>query len=175
MPSETVEINATSEILAQPLIWRLGKLYHVVTHIRRARITEDYGFVTLTLEGSTQEVASAINYLKSYKLVEGSPPETFSASHNEPEKDIPQASEIAVRLNTVSDDQAKAPLLYRLGRDFGTVVNLERAAFDEETGGSVEIVLSGDLSAVQRSIAYLHTTGLSVNPRQRSVGDGGNL
>ena len=175
MPSETVELTSTPELLAKPLIWRLGKLYNVVTRIRRARVTEDYGFVTLTLDGSTQEVASAVNYLKSNHLVTGEVPDNFSAARDEPEKQIPQPNMIYVRLNTVSDDQAQAPLLYRLSKDFGTVVNVERAAFDEEVGGSVEVALSGDLSAVQRAIAYLHTTGLNVNPRQRSVADGSNL
>ncbi len=175
MPSETVEINATPEMLTKPLIWRLGKLYNVVTRIKRARVTEDYGFVTLMLDGSTQEVNSAVNYLKSNKLITGGASTDYSAPRNEPENDIPQPNTIFVRLNTVSDDQAQSPVLYRLGKDFGTVIRLERAAFDEEVGGSVEVAISGDLSAVQRAIAYLHTTGINVNPRQRSVTDGGNL
>ena len=80
-----------------------------------------------------------------------------------------------MRLTTVNPEQGQVPALYRIGRDFGVVVNLRRAEFDEEEGGSVEVEISGILFDVQRSIAYLHTTGLHVNPRQRSVTDYSNL
>ncbi|HZP84070.1 MAG TPA: NIL domain-containing protein, partial [Chthonomonadaceae bacterium] len=86
-----------------------------------------------------------------------------------------QPNTIYVRLTTVTPEQAHAPLLHRVGKDFNVVVNIERAAFDDEEGGWIEITLSGPLTEVQRAIAYLHTTGIHVNPRQRSVTDYGNL
>ena len=55
------------------------------------------------------------------------------------------------------------------------VVDIEQAEFDDEEGGRIEVTLSGALNAVQRAIAYLHTTGLHVNPHQRSVTDDSNL
>jgi hypothetical protein len=66
-------------------------------------------------------------------------------------------------------------VLYRIGRDLGVVVNLQRAEFDEEEGGWIEINISGILFNVQRAIAYLHTTGIHVDPRERSVTDFSNL
>ena len=53
--------------------------------------------------------------------------------------------------------------------------DLEFAALDSEAGGTLDILISGALLEVQRTIAFLHTTGLSVSPVQRSVSDNGNL
>jgi hypothetical protein len=75
----------------------------------------------------------------------------------------------------VNAAQGQVPTLFRIGKDLAVVVNIERAEFDAEEGGSIEIAISGVLSDVQRAIAYLHTTGLHVNPRQRSVSDYSNL
>ncbi|HZO88512.1 MAG TPA: NIL domain-containing protein [Chthonomonadaceae bacterium] len=177
MPVVTVELTADSDSVGQPIIWRLGKLFNVVTNIRRARVTEDYGHVALTLEGSTGEVEQAANYLRSLGLLKDTDASAPSApsSAAPPEEAIPRPSSIYVRLSTVNAAQGQTPLLYRVGKDFNVVVNLERAAFDDEEGGWVEITISGPLSEVQRAIAFLHTTGLHVNPRQRSVTDYGNL
>lgn len=175
MPVVTVELNAARDAADQPILWRLGKLFNVVTNIRRARVTEDHAYIALTLEGTAQEVEQATGYLRAQGLLNGaeaSPPPSVAAL---PEAAIPQANTIYVRLTTVTPAQAHAPLLYRVGKDFNLVVNIERAAFDDEEGGWAEITLSGPLTEVQRAIAYLHTTGTHVNPRQRSVTDYGNL
>jgi hypothetical protein len=175
MPVVTVELNADRDAADQPILWRLGKLFNVVTNIRRARVTEDHAYIALTLEGSTQEVEQATDYLHAQCLLKGAeaaspPPEVAS-----PEASVPQSNTIYVRLTTVTPAQAHAPLLHRVGKDFDLVVNIERAAFDDEEGGWIEVTLSGPLTEVQRAIAYLHTTGIHVNPRQRSVTDYGNL
>ena len=59
MPVVNVELNARRETVQQPIIWRLGRLFNVVTNIRRARVTEDYGYVLLEMEGSATEAESA--------------------------------------------------------------------------------------------------------------------
>jgi len=81
---------------------------------------------------------------------------------------------ITVRIATQTAEQAKQPILYRIGRDFGVVTNIRRASVSEE-GGFVEVDLEGSLDEVQRAIAWLHTTGLHIDPQQRSVSDGSNL
>jgi hypothetical protein len=174
MPVVPIELNARKELADKPLVWRLGKLFNVVTNIRRARVTEDYAHIALDIEGSSQEVEQAVAYLRSLGVLGESPAASAPVAGPAPETQIPQPNAIYVRLTTVSSAQGQTPLLYRVGKDFDAVVNIERAAFDEESG-FVEITLSGPLAEVQRAIAYLHTTGIQVNPRQRSVTDYGNL
>ncbi len=175
MAALTLEINAPQTFIKQPLIWRLGKLYNVVTKIKRARATEDYGYFALELEGSRTEVDMAAHYLRSLGVTAGGEPGEKPSNPLKPEDNIKQPNAISVRLDTVNGGQSHAPLIYRIGKDFDAVVTIEKAAFDEEDGGSIELAISGHLGEVQRAIAFLHTTGLRVNPRQRSVTDYSNL
>ena len=172
MPHVNVELNARKEVVNQPILWRLGKL-NVITNIRRARVTEDYGYVLLDIEGSTAEIEQAQNYLRGLGLLTGAA--NGPANSTLPEAAVSQPVTIYVRLSTVNAEQGHQSLLYRVGKDYEVVVNLVQAAFDDEEGGSIEVTLSGELLSVQRAIAYLHTTGLHVDPRQRSVTDGRNL
>jgi hypothetical protein len=175
MALATIELNATQETVGQPILWRLGRLFNVVTNVRRARVTEDYGAVVLDIEGATQDVERATGYLRALGLLKGADTGETPTIPAPPEAALSAANTIYVRLSTVNAAQGRVPILYRLGKDFQVVVNIERAAFDEEEGGSLEITITGALSEVQRAIAYLHTTGLHVNPRQRSVTDYSNL
>lgn len=174
MPVVSVELNARKDAADQPVVWRLAKLYNVVTTIRRARVTEDYACILLDIEGSREEIDQALGYLRALGLTEGEASTSPSSLPTPPESTLPQPNTIYVRLSTVNTAQAEAPILFRVGRDFRVVVNIARAAFEED-GGSIEVTLSGPLMEAQRAIAYLHTTGLHVDPRQRSVTDFGNL
>src|SRR5579871_3957099 len=170
----TVYLSARKDTVEQPILWRLGKLFHVVVNILRARITEDYGYVALAIEGSPAEIEQATGYLRRLGLMPGEAGGTPSGGET-PEQAIPQPCAIEVRLTTVDPAQGRVPILHRVGKDYEVVVNIREAAFDEEEGGYLVVVLSGPLLSVQRAIAYLHTTGLSVNPLQRSVTDYSNL
>jgi L-aspartate semialdehyde sulfurtransferase ferredoxin len=176
MPLVTVDLSAKRNTARLPIIWRLGRLFNVVTNIRRARVSDDAAYVRLDIEGSTREVEQATGYLRSLGLLttassDALVPDNVAA----PEDTVSDANTIYVRLATVNPEQDHVPVLYRVGRDFGVIVNVENAEFDEEEGGHVEIAISGPLGEVQRAIAYLHTTGLHVFPRQRSVTDYSNL
>jgi len=76
---------------------------------------------------------------------------------------------ITVQISTRTSDQVKEPILYRLGKDFNVVTNIRRAQVTEDYG-FVEVDIEGSLEEVQRAISWLHTTGLHVDARQRSVG-----
>ena len=175
MPLVSLELNAPKELVAEPIIWRLGRLFNVVTNIRRARITEDYGYVLLSVEGSTEEVTQTKDYLRSLGLLNDGETGTAPRASVPPEDSVVQSNTIYVRVATVNAAQGHVPTLYRAGKEVNAVINVEFAAFDEEEGGAMELSISGPLGEVQRAIAYLHTTGIHVNPRQRSVSDNGNL
>ena len=59
--------------------------------------------------------------------------------------------------------------MYRLAQKFLVTPNILRAEVNEEKG-FLEIEISGELEEVQRSIAWLNTTGLYIDAIQRSVG-----
>jgi hypothetical protein len=176
MPLVTVDLNARQNTAHLPIIWRLGRMFNVVTNVRRARVSDDAAYVRLELEGSTQEVEQATGYLNSLGVIQqGAGNALVPGNVVAPEDTISDANTIVVRIDTVYPEQDTVPVLHRVGRDFQVVVNIERAEFDDEEGGYVEIAITGTLGDVQRAIAYLHTTGLHIFPRQRSVTDYSNL
>lgn len=174
MPLVTLNINAKEEIARLPIIWRLGRKFNVVTSIRRARVSSDFAYVALDVEGSTQEVEQASGYLRSLGLTGEGGTALVPLTSSEPENTVSQANTIHVILRSVNAAQNGMPILYRLGKDFNVVVNIENAGFDDE-GGTIQIALSGPLGEIQRAIAYLHTTGIHVDPRERCVTDYSNL
>lgn len=66
-------------------------------------------------------------------------------------------------------EQAGEPWIWRLSRDFNVKVTIRKAVVDEDQGWML-IALEGPLEEVQRATAWLHTTGLHVEPLQRSLG-----
>jgi L-aspartate semialdehyde sulfurtransferase ferredoxin len=61
------------------------------------------------------------------------------------------------------------PWIWRLSRDFNVKVSVVRANVDTDFG-FMQLDVSGEVEDVQRSIAWLMTTGLHVEAQSRSVG-----
>lgn len=59
---------------------------------------------------------------------------------------------------TTNREQVQVPWLWRLGRDF-----------DLEDFGWAFVELEGPVEEIQRATAWLHTTGLHIEPVERSV------
>lgn len=177
MPIKSVNIIAQNKNASAPILWRLGRLYHVVTNVTNARVSDEIAFVKADIEGSSSQIASAVAYLQSLGLLSKTQEDaTLPASvPADPESSVSKANNITVRLNTVTSSQSDIPLLYRIGRDYEIVVNILEAEYSHETGGYLVINLSGPLGEIQRAIAYLHTTGVHIDARQRSVTDFSNL
>src|ERR1051326_1782190 len=118
MPISTVELNARQDTVKQPIVWRLGKLFNVVTNIRRARVTDDYGYILLEMEGSSEDVQQATDYLIGLGLIKDRVAASSTTTATRPEDANPQTTAIYVRLDTVYPDQGHVPVLYRVGKDF---------------------------------------------------------
>jgi len=52
------------KLIKEPLIWKLGHKFNVVTNIRQASVTDEIGIVCLELDGSRADVKAAINWLE---------------------------------------------------------------------------------------------------------------
>ncbi len=77
---------------------------------------------------------------------------------------------ITVQISTRTSDQVDQPIVQRLIKDFDLVANIRRAQVNEDYG-FIEVDLEGSLEEVQRAISWLHTTGLHIDAKQRSVGN----
>jgi ABC-type methionine transport system ATPase subunit len=51
-------------LIQEPLIWRLGRKFRLVTNIRQASVTDEIGIVCLELEGRRTDVKASIKWLE---------------------------------------------------------------------------------------------------------------
>jgi ABC-type methionine transport system ATPase subunit len=51
-------------LIKEPLIWKLGQKFKVVTNIRQASVTDEIGIVSLELDGKRADVKAAIKWLE---------------------------------------------------------------------------------------------------------------
>lgn len=64
MPSLRFHIRFPEEKIKEPVIYRIGREYNVVTNVRRADVRETTGWMDLELTGETAEIERAIEGLR---------------------------------------------------------------------------------------------------------------
>src|SRR6266404_6339648 len=51
-------------LIKEPLIWKLGQKFPVVTNVRQASVTDEIGIVSLELDGKRADLKAAIKWLE---------------------------------------------------------------------------------------------------------------
>jgi L-aspartate semialdehyde sulfurtransferase ferredoxin len=64
MAKQRVKFTFEESLIKEPVIWKLGREFDLVTNIRRADVTEDRGWVVLELEGETPEIERGIAWVQ---------------------------------------------------------------------------------------------------------------
>ncbi len=64
MARKQVTLIFPQHLIKEPVIYMMSKEYDVVPNIRRARVTESVGEVTLELEGSEENLKKAVVFLE---------------------------------------------------------------------------------------------------------------
>lgn len=65
MGKQRVKFTFRDEMVKEPIIWRLGQDFKVVTNIRRADVREDTGWVVLELDGEDAEIQRGLDWVGS--------------------------------------------------------------------------------------------------------------
>jgi hypothetical protein len=65
MAKQRVKFTFFQELITLPIIYELGKQFHIITNIRRADVTEDRGWVILELEGDLGEIERGLAWVSS--------------------------------------------------------------------------------------------------------------
>lgn len=52
------------KLIREPLIWKLGDKFKVVTNIRQATVTDEIGIVCLEIDGKRADIKAAIRWLE---------------------------------------------------------------------------------------------------------------
>ncbi|KPK21978.1 MAG: FeS-binding protein [Dehalococcoidia bacterium SM23_28_1] len=63
MAKQRMKFTFPTELIKEPVIYRLCKQFDVVTNIRRADVTEDRGWVILELEGDMEEIERSVQWV----------------------------------------------------------------------------------------------------------------
>ncbi len=65
MARQRVKFTFPQELITEPLIYKLGTEFQLVTNIRRADVTADRGWVILELDGEPSEIERGIAWMTS--------------------------------------------------------------------------------------------------------------
>ncbi|MBI4598033.1 MAG: NIL domain-containing protein [Candidatus Omnitrophica bacterium] len=64
MPRKQVTLIFPQHLIKEPVIYMMAKEFDVVPNIRRAKVTESVGEVTLELEGGEEGLKKAVAFLE---------------------------------------------------------------------------------------------------------------
>ncbi len=64
MAKQRVKFTFPTELIREPVIWKLGREFDLVTNVRRADVTEDRGWVVLELVGEMGEIERGISWVQ---------------------------------------------------------------------------------------------------------------
>ena len=65
MGKQRVKFTFVDELVKEPIIYRLGRDFDIVTNIRRADVQEELGWVVLELDGEDSEIDRGLAWVSS--------------------------------------------------------------------------------------------------------------
>ena len=65
MGKQRVKFTFVDQLVKEPIIYRLGRDFDVVTNIRRADVQEEMGWVVLELDGEDTEINRGLAWVSS--------------------------------------------------------------------------------------------------------------
>tara|TARA_B100000315_G_scaffold35568_1_gene30215 strand:+ start:489 stop:731 length:243 start_codon:yes stop_codon:yes gene_type:complete len=65
MSKQRVKFTFPTELVKEPVIYRLGHDFNLITNIRRAEVREDMGWVVLELDGDDSEIERGLRWVGS--------------------------------------------------------------------------------------------------------------
>lgn len=65
MHRQRVKFTFEAELVKQPIIYYLGRDFHIMTNIRRADVRENMGWVVLELDGEKEEIERGLQWVSS--------------------------------------------------------------------------------------------------------------
>ncbi len=64
MAKKMISMTFSDELIQEPIIYRIGHEFQLVTSIFQAAVTEHTGWVLLELEGEEKEIGRAVEFLQ---------------------------------------------------------------------------------------------------------------
>ena len=64
MPKLRLHLTFPEGLIQDPIIWRLGRQYDIITNIRRANVEEAVGWVILEVEGAEEALDQGVAWME---------------------------------------------------------------------------------------------------------------
>ena len=64
MARRKVFLTVPQQLVKEPLLWKIGRDFDIVTNIRGASITEETALLAIVLEGDLPEIDRVLEYLE---------------------------------------------------------------------------------------------------------------
>ena len=64
MENRRVKFTFVESLIKEPIIWKLGRQFEIITNIRRADVQADRGWVILELEGERDEIDRGLEWVE---------------------------------------------------------------------------------------------------------------
>jgi ABC-type methionine transport system ATPase subunit len=68
MAKKVIRMNFPDELVQEPVVYRIGHEFEVVTNIFRAAAGEKDSWIVLELDGEEEEILRSIEFLKGLKI-----------------------------------------------------------------------------------------------------------
>ncbi len=65
MGRQRVKFTFDGDMVKEPIIYMLGRDFHLVTNIRRADVSDSLGWVVLELDGEKEEIERGLQWVSS--------------------------------------------------------------------------------------------------------------
>jgi ABC-type methionine transport system ATPase subunit len=64
LPKLRLHLTFPETLIQEPIIWRLGRQYDIITNIRRANVEEKVGWVILEVEGAEEALDQGVGWMQ---------------------------------------------------------------------------------------------------------------
>jgi ABC-type methionine transport system ATPase subunit len=64
VPKLRLHLTFPENLIQEPIIWRLGRQYDIITNIRRANVEEKVGWVILEVEGAEEALDQGVAWME---------------------------------------------------------------------------------------------------------------
>lgn len=68
MPKLRLHLTFPEQLIQEPIIWRLGRQYDIITNVRRANVEDTVGWIILEVEGTEEALEQGIGWMREMGL-----------------------------------------------------------------------------------------------------------
>jgi ABC-type methionine transport system ATPase subunit len=63
LPKLRLHLTFPEQLIQEPIIWRLGRQYDIITNVRRANVEDKVGWIILEVEGTEEALDQGIAWM----------------------------------------------------------------------------------------------------------------